>query len=387
MAPIEPPAHLTKKKQPRPRILVVDDEPTLVELIDDVVGRGMNCRIFAAANLAEAKRIIASEPIDLIVTDVNLPDGDGTSLVATVRSHQPQAGAIVITGTPSIDGTIAALRNGAMDLLPKPFSSAQLTERVAKALKRQSITTKMEKRVDRLRDAVKRLNEARKLVSRKVDLLCNDLISAYSELSKQFDTVRAQDAFRKVLDDAQDLEQLLCHAMDWILRQLGYSNVAVWLAGEDSEFQLGAYIKYTVAGEDSLIEAMKQGILPLTVREGFVQLSPEESAKVLTPAELQHMSGQHVLSVNCTYLGEALAAIVLFRDNEMTFTDDDAAMLKAISPIFAVALASAVKASDTGEDEDGEFYAGGGEDDDDDRRGGKKRDSADWWKRGEDPPF
>jgi hypothetical protein len=45
--------------------------------------------------------------------------------------------------------------------------------------------------------------------------------------------------------------------MDWLLRQMGYCNVAIWLTGDDGEYQLGAYMKYTIAGEPHFTEAMK----------------------------------------------------------------------------------------------------------------------------------
>src|SRR5205823_5756816 len=173
----------------------------------------------------------------------------------------PRASAIVITGQPTMDGAIDAIRQGAVDFLPKPFSADALLTRVNKALAVQAAGAKVQRRLDRLRDAVKRLNEARRLVSKKVDLLCNDLIGAYGELSKQLDVVRTQEGFRKLMADAKDLEQMLCHAMDWLLRQLGYSNVAIWLAGEDAEYQLGAYMKYTIPGEPALTEALKDGLL------------------------------------------------------------------------------------------------------------------------------
>src|SRR5207237_1863276 len=144
--------------------------------------------------------------------------------------------------------------------------------------------------------------------------------------------------------------------MDWILRELGYCNVAVWLADEN-EYQLGAYMKYTIAGEVQLTEAMRDGVLPMAVREGLLHLSAEQAAERLTPNELEYLAGQTVLAVNCTYLGESLAAMVLFRDDKSPFTEDDAAILKSISPIFATLLASIVKGAD-----DSEFSAdeGGG---------------------------
>ncbi len=382
----------------RPRILVVDDEPNLVELVDEVVGSGMSCRIIAATTIAEARKLLASEPIELLLTDVNLPDGDGTTLLPMLRQKQPNASAIVITGDPSVDRAISALRDGALDFLPKPFTAKHLQERVRRALTQQAALAKREKRFDRLRVAVRRLNEARRLVSKKVDLLCNDLITAYGELSKQLDGVRTEESFRKLLAEAKDLEQLLCHAMDWMLRQLGYSNVAVWLASEDSEFQLGAYMKYTTAGSPALTEAMRNGLVPVINREGFLHLSADEAKKVMTPEELKQMPGQTVLACSCTYLGESLASVVLFRDAASPFSDDDAAALRAIGPIFAVALASCVRGDDEAAGDADETDGGGsatqdtpfdGAVDDEPKHKPKKqkKDDADWWKRGESPPF
>ena len=154
-----------KKKIKTPRILVVDDEPTLIDLVGDVVGGQIACNVISAKNIAEAKKILASTPIELLVADVNLPDGKGTDLVSSLKEAQPHANAIVITGQPSMDGAINAMRHGAVDFLPKPFSAASLVERVGKALELQALMAKKERRLDKLRDAVKRLNEARRLAS------------------------------------------------------------------------------------------------------------------------------------------------------------------------------------------------------------------------------
>jgi FixJ family two-component response regulator len=393
MVPVVGKAAKTKLKK-TPRILVVDDEPTLIDLVGDVVGGQIPCSVISAKNIAEAKKILASTSIELLVADVHLPDGKGTELLASLKEKQPQANAIVITGQPSMDGAINAMRHGAVDFLPKPFSAASLVERVGKALELQALMARKERRLDKLRDAVKRLNEARRLVSKKVDLLCNDLITAYGELSKQLDVVRTQEGFRKLLGEAKDLEQLLCHAMDWLLRQIGYANVAIWLTGDEGEYQLGAYMKYTTAGEQQFTEAMKHGLLKVVNRDAFVHLSSDEVRDKLSHTELQFMAGQSVLAVTCTYLGENLATVIMFRDAKAPFTDDDAQALKSISPIFATSLAGSVHDEDDNDDD------GGGSLLDDDVNGGgggkggapkktpkDKTTDADWWKRGEAPPF
>lgn len=257
----------------RPRVLIVDDEPGLIEVLTEVVG-SLDCQILTAGTLSQARKILESQDVEVMLTDVHLPDGDGVSLVPTLRSRRPSASAIVITGSPNLDNCANAFREGAIDFIAKPFSNERVIAQVRKAIATQARAAKDGRKIERLRLAVKRLNKARKLISKKVDLLCNDLVSAYGELSKQLDVVRNVEGFRKYIANAKDLEQLLCHAMDWLMREIGYSNVAVWLAGEDGEFQLGAYMKYTVPGEPALTEAIRRVVLPLAGLDTVVRAGP-----------------------------------------------------------------------------------------------------------------
>ena len=374
-----------------PRVLVVDDEPGLIELIGDVVRAQVDCRIVAASTVEQARSILATHEVEVLVTDVHLPDGDGMSLLPHLREQQPNASAIVITGSPSMDRAITAIRGGAIDFVAKPFSNAQLVERVRSAIERHSQNVKRDKRIDRLREAVKRLNDSRKMISKKVDLLCNDLVSAYGELSRQLEDVRTQDGFRKFIAESKDLEQLLCHSMDWLLREIGYANVAVFLAADDGVFQLGAYMKYTVAGESMLTDALRRVIVPKAVKDAIVHFPAKTLGDQLTPQEMSFLKGNDVLAVNCTYLGESLASIVFFRDEKGGFKDADLDLLKQIAPIFAVELASVVREAQ-GDESEAPFCEGDTETEESPRpkpnkKRPQKKDPADWWKHGEDPPF
>lgn len=369
----------------RPSVLVVDDEPELIELIGEVVKTQVDCKIVSAATVEEARNILARESVEVLVTDVHLPDGDGMSLLQQLREQQPNASAIVITGSPSMDRAITAIRGGAIDFVTKPFSNEQLIERVRSAIERHSQNVKRDKRIDRLREAVKRLNDSRKLISKKVDLLCNDLISAYGDLSRQLEDVRTQDGFRKFIAEAKDLEQLLCHSMDWLLREIGYANVAVFLASDEGVFQLGAYMKYTVPGETLVTEALRRVIVPMAVKDAIVHFPGKTLSDRLTSQEMAFMKDQDVLAVNCTYLGESLASIVFFRDEKNGFKEIDADLLRQIGPIFAIELATVVRESS----EDSPFCEGGTEAEEKGNAPKKrpKKDPADWWKNGEEPPF
>jgi FixJ family two-component response regulator len=379
MAPAETP-NKTKPALP-PRVLIVDDEPELLETLSNVVKNSIECRLLSASSVTEARKILATQTISLMVADVNLPDGSGLTLLNALQKHQPGASAIMITGAPTIDGAITALREGALDFVPKPFTNAHLADRLKKALARQSRLDLQEKRIRRLKRAVRRLNESRRLISQKVDLLCNDLITAYGELSKLLEAVRTQESFRKSITEAKDLEQLLCHSMDWMLRQLGYCNVAVWLASEEGEFQLGAYMKYTVPGELIVTESLRRVVLPAAQREGVLHVQTSEIASRLSTAEMQQLKDSDILAVNCTYLGEALATVIFFRDAKSPFNADDEAMIREISPIFAISLASIVRDVEGSEDGDTAVH--------EEEREEKKprKDPADWWKQGGEPPY
>jgi FixJ family two-component response regulator len=366
-----------------PSVLLVDDEPGMIEMASDVIRRGFDCKLHCARDVSEARAVLSSQSVNLLVTDLHLPDGDGMDLLAVLNASQPLAATVVITGDTSMSRAVGAMRAGAMDFLPKPFSAQDLIDRMRSALARNKTAVREARRITRLKLAVKRLNASRRTVSRKVDLLCNDLISAYSELSRQMDEVRLQEAFRKLMGQAQDLEQLLCHAMDWMLREIGYANVAIWLASEQQEFELGAYMKYTHAADTQLTTLMQQCLLPRLASEGMLRLSEDELESRLSPAEAAAFQGQGILGCNCTYLGEPLAALILFRDQKAPFTDQDALVIKSIAPIFSVALASIVRASQVEESEDTPFYNG----DSEGPTRSDPRSEADWWKRGEPPPF
>jgi len=62
-----------KTKIKTPRILVVDDEPMLIDLVGDVVGGQINCKVIPAKSIAEARQILASTPIELLVAECGEP--------------------------------------------------------------------------------------------------------------------------------------------------------------------------------------------------------------------------------------------------------------------------------------------------------------------------
>jgi two-component system, NtrC family, response regulator PilR len=118
----------------KPTALVVDDEPAIRELLELTLTR-MDVACVLAADLGQARTILQSQPVDLCLTDMKLPDGNGLELVSHIQAHSPQVPVAVITAHGNIESAVQALKNGAFDFVSKPVDLAALRSLVSTALK------------------------------------------------------------------------------------------------------------------------------------------------------------------------------------------------------------------------------------------------------------
>lgn len=115
------------------RILIVDDSPTTREVLERNL-RAEGHEVHSAANVAAAVKVLERASIDLVVTDLRMPGGDGMELVRHVRDHCRGVGVIMVTGFATVGGAVSAMREGVDDYLPKPFSDEELRHAVRSAL-------------------------------------------------------------------------------------------------------------------------------------------------------------------------------------------------------------------------------------------------------------
>ena len=114
--------------------LIVDDEPDIRELLEITLNR-MKLDTQAAANLQDAKSLLAQQRFDLCLTDMRLPDGNGIELVQYIQQHHPDLPVAMITAYGSMDAAIKALKAGAFDFVSKPIDLPMLRDLVDSALK------------------------------------------------------------------------------------------------------------------------------------------------------------------------------------------------------------------------------------------------------------
>ncbi|MBS0433141.1 MAG: sigma-54-dependent Fis family transcriptional regulator [Proteobacteria bacterium] len=115
-------------------VLVIDDERDIRELLSITLGR-MDLNVDAAANVGEAKRMLAEQHYDLCFTDMRLPDGTGQELIELIARQYPDTPVAMITAYGNVEAAVDALKAGAFDFVTKPVDINMLRRLVQTALK------------------------------------------------------------------------------------------------------------------------------------------------------------------------------------------------------------------------------------------------------------
>ncbi|MBS0422513.1 MAG: sigma-54-dependent Fis family transcriptional regulator [Proteobacteria bacterium] len=118
----------------RPVVLIVDDEPDLLELVSLTLSR-MNLDTRTAPDVATARKLLKSEQFDLCLTDMRLPDGDGLDLVAWIQENRAALPVAVITAHGNVESAVRALKLGAFDFVSKPLDLGVLRKLVGSAIR------------------------------------------------------------------------------------------------------------------------------------------------------------------------------------------------------------------------------------------------------------
>ncbi len=118
----------------KPVVLVVDDEPDLVELLSLTLNR-MNLETRSAATVAAARELLRTEHFDLCLTDMRLPDGNGLELVEWIQQNRADIPVAVITAHGNVESAVRALKLGAFDFVSKPLDLGVMRKLVASAIR------------------------------------------------------------------------------------------------------------------------------------------------------------------------------------------------------------------------------------------------------------
>ena len=118
------------------KILVIDDEDSISKTIKRALRMDDIENVETAATYSEAMDYIKRNQPQIIISDINLPDGDGLTILKETKKIAPLTQVIILSGKGDLKRVITALESGASDFLRKPMDMNELEELVKQSIKR-----------------------------------------------------------------------------------------------------------------------------------------------------------------------------------------------------------------------------------------------------------
>lgn len=135
----------------RKHLLVVDDEPVILQILRSVF-EPEPYRLTLARSLTEASAVLESEHVDLVLTDKNLPDGNGLDLVRAAKARDPLTECVVITAYGSLETALTAIELDVFDYLLKPFNNVfEVRKKVRQASEKQDYVLENRRLIEELK--------------------------------------------------------------------------------------------------------------------------------------------------------------------------------------------------------------------------------------------
>jgi putative nucleotidyltransferase with HDIG domain len=131
LTPLSLPSHRTT------RILIIDDEPSVLAVLHTLLGASYECK--TAASALEALEYLKQETYDLVLSDIMMPGMTGLELLAEINRLSTGTVVILISGNLNIQSAIEAMRRGAFDYVTKPFNLSDVETAVARAIRHHSL--------------------------------------------------------------------------------------------------------------------------------------------------------------------------------------------------------------------------------------------------------
>jgi DNA-binding NtrC family response regulator len=156
------------------RVLIVDDEPGMLEVCEDILSELPRTRIVTEQDAVRAMGRITEENWELLITDLCMPGTDGLALLRMAHKHDPELPVLMLTAYPTVETAVESMKLGAADYLTKPFLPADLLLTVRRLLEGR------------------RLREENRLLHRQVErgYAFGDMIGHSAAMHAVFDTIR-----------------------------------------------------------------------------------------------------------------------------------------------------------------------------------------------------
>ncbi len=200
------------------RILVVDDDPIIAEVLSQTLG-DEGYSITVAARGDEVSRELERQAYDLVMLDLMLPGIHGLQVFQQIRTRFPETDVIIMTGHASLESAMEAVRLGAQEYLTKPFQDLEIVTRI-----------------------IRKIFEKRRIVEEN-KRLTKHLKKKTGELERAVLSLSSLNSMGKALHSILDIQEILDFLVDLIASHTGATRVSLMLSDPQSgEMKMGAAV-------------------------------------------------------------------------------------------------------------------------------------------------
>ena len=341
-------------KRSQYRVLICASRPetlTLTALLEAADG---TYRCTVTPSVEEFRKRLLEDRCEVILIAADDVDSE---LANDVRRLQPHASMVFAAPSVGVQDLTKAMQAGAVDFLTGPLNAEEVEERVGLAANRSIELVEREERMHRLRSLSRRLKAESNGVTDLADLEASTTDPAAEELivpdssdaldeDRRLDEVAMCSEFRTLIRQELDVEDLLRTALEYLLVKTGPTNAAVYLAGGDESFGLGAYVNCDLNRKsvEPMLKRLCDEACP-AIAEHTDVLRFEDANEFIAECELgaEVSTDIEMVAVPCHFDGECLAVMFLFRSADDAFEDSVAQTLDALREILAEQLATLIR--------------------------------------------
>ncbi|MHB8733410.1 MAG: SpoIIE family protein phosphatase [bacterium] len=317
-----------------PRVLVVDDDPALLEALPETIRLRMpGTAVEICASAAPALEQIAAVDYDAIVSDIKMPGMDGLTLLSRVRAMRPDTPVLLITGHGEHDLAIRSLRAGAYDYLQKPIDREYFVASLGRAVQ--------------VRQLRRQISDQQRALTRHAGRLEETVQERTTELRQTVEQLRALTDVATAIHGARGVDEVLKSVVDAACRLSGASlAMAGFYRGDDQAATLADPARWATAivPESAALRIAREDVVGIFAAIcGTERSAAELPDTTFTPIARASVNGDGPWSSFFALpvrgrLGQPLGAMVLARPAGRAFTPEARVQLEALTLQVAVAL-------------------------------------------------
>jgi CheY-like chemotaxis protein len=332
----------TARSRPSGRILVVDDEPEICQLLTDALGAS-GMEVTSATCGAEAVHAARSSPPDLVVADLRLGDCDGVELMDRLRKDLGEIPVVIISGHGSAASFSEASRLRPVELLNKPIDLERLRQAVRSELERLAERRQLHRRYERHKALARDADQRRRKAYQALATTCTELTATCRDLQGRMDRQEALIRYQGELLSCTHPDDAFSRFFRLFVQRSGPVFGLALLCDENAELQMVGRFGVPIPDGENLCRTLAMSAVNCVLERPEIRLLDAQDEPDMFPSHI------HKLLIGVTLLlvplmagpSQLIGLVLLYRKGEQPFTEDDVALAAMIAPATATSVQKA----------------------------------------------